>query len=424
MVEGCSSSASFLYSAGSSICPYDRNTRRLPKTYPKIAPQMVIDKQQGLSAAQIEALQACLRDATKLLMGTEMVYELVTTASAFITENNTVVRFSRLTSLDADRARRAEEAEQVAANQALLSMQAQQEQDRLRLQDEIEADNRRREQLREQRMRADREASVAPVLDDGTLAVTEQFEKPLQLPGNIQATTVIRGMLIGQCEGLSLAPFRRCDADMWTLAMLGTLYHAEAVASTRHGVRLPATLHIIDIHAPYFLTSIGQKKLERVDEELQTAVELRHHNILTTYGFRRRKISDTVSQGWRYSIVTEPLPRNTLHQLIMDVGELRLPRALPYFLDIAAGIQHLHSCRLVHRSECRRNFACDTRCVRLSLIALFCSALNCKNVYVGRSETGELLVKLTCGSWLRQLMDINRSNSFAEVDEPRVPEHW
>jgi len=81
---------------------------KLPKTYPKLAPQLIIDTSQGISPVQLDALKDLLATTTKSLLGSEMIYELATTASTFITENNTVVRFGKLTSLKEDRARREE----------------------------------------------------------------------------------------------------------------------------------------------------------------------------------------------------------------------------------------------------------------------------------------------------------------------------
>ena len=129
------------------------------------------------------------------------------------------------------------------------------------------------------------------------------------------------------------------------------MFHAEAIASSRHGVRLPATMLIIDLYAPYFRTNPGQRKLDQLEEELQQLCELNHPNILSMYGFHRRPIQDMVSQGWRLVIVTEPLPRTTLFDMIEDAGEMNIRRAMPLFRKIAGGLEYLHSQQVVHRGE-------------------------------------------------------------------------
>ena len=266
-----------------------------------------------------------------------MIYELATTASTFITENNTVVRFGKLTSLKEDRAKREEELEQAAAIEARLAQvehQKVQEAENKRMQSEMERDERRKQMLREERLKAERDASVTPEASESVngLAIVERFEKPLRLPGNLQADLVVQGAAIGP-------------------ATVGQLYHAEAVASARHGIRLPATLHIIDLYTSYFSTISGQRRLERLEEEIAETVELRHANVLATYGCRRRKVADLVSKGWRICIVTEPLPRGTLADLLEDCGELPLHRALPYLRGVAAALQYTHSQEIDHRSK-------------------------------------------------------------------------
>lgn len=360
---------------------------RLPKTYPKLAPQLAIDSAQGISPAQLDALKDLLATTSKSLLGSEMIYELATTASTFVTENNTVVRFGKLTSLKEDRAKREEELEQVAATQARLAqLEAEklQEIENKRLQSEMERDERRKQILREERLKAEREANPiheASSENASGLVIVERFDKPLRLPGNLQADLLVQGAAMGS-------------------ATVGELYHAEAVASARHGIRLPATLQIIDLHIPYFSTVPGQRRLERLEDEIAETVELRHANVLATYGCCRRNVVDLVSQGWRICIVTEPLPRSTIADLLEDCGELPLGRALPYLRGIAAGIKYIHSQQVGHRRICA------------------------KNVYVGRTEHGEVVVKLGCTSWLQSLLDINRSNAFLEVEPASVRTEW
>lgn len=326
-----------------------------------------------------------LKDTAKSLIGTEMVYELATAASSFLTENNGAVRFGKYTSLNEDRAKRAVEAEHEAAAQAALAEQDAQRrkaQEDARLQAQLEVENAKRAKLRQERIEEEKEASLPASQTDGIeLAVVEQFEKPLLLPGNLQAEVLVKGSEIRQ-------------------SIMGPLYHAEAIVSSRHGVRLPATLLNIEIYGQYFLSSPGQKKLDQLEEDIQDLLQLRHVNLLVIYGYQRKLVKDMVSQGWRISLVTEPLLRSTLQELLEDVGELKLQRALPYLKEIAAGIEYLHTAQIVHR------------------------AIDLHNVHIGRSETGDVLVKLSAASWLRCLLDINRSNRFLAAESPSVPEEW
>lgn len=315
-----------------------------------------------------------------------MVYELATAASSFLTENNGALRFGKYTSLGEDRAKRAVEAEQEATAQAALAEQEAQRlkaQENAKLQAQLEAENAKRAKLRQERIEEEKESDLQllPQVDGLELAVVEHFDKPLLLPGNLPADVLVKGSEIRQ-------------------SIIGPLYHAEAVVSSRHGVRLPATLLNIDIYGQYFFSSPGQKKLDQLEEDIQDLLQLRHNNLLVIYGYQRKLVKDMVSQGWRMSLVTEPLLRSTLGELLEDVGELKLPRALPYLKEISAGIEYLHNAQIVHR------------------------AIDVHNVHIGRSENGEVSVKLSAASWLRCLLEINRSNRFLASDPPSISEEW
>jgi translation initiation factor 2-alpha kinase 4 len=52
------------------------------------------------------------------------------------------------------------------------------------------------------------------------------------------------------------------------------------------------------------------------------------------------------------------------------------------------------------------------------------TAVSPKRVHVGRSESGDVLVKVSCPSWYQSLLDINRSNKFLENDPPSLPDEW
>ena len=176
---------------------------RLPKSYPKLAPQIILEKVHGVSGPQLSALHELLRATAKSLLGSEMIYELATAASTYLTENNTAVRFGKSSSLKEDRAKREEEAEQIAATQALLNERV--ELDEKAKQDsallaEIEANERRREELREERLRMERDALTGEAADVHHLAVIERFERALRLPGNLHATIVVKGAVMSQSK--------------------------------------------------------------------------------------------------------------------------------------------------------------------------------------------------------------------------------
>ncbi|KAJ2855182.1 eukaryotic translation initiation factor 2-alpha kinase, partial [Coemansia erecta] len=61
---------------------------RLPKTYPRTAPQIQLVDRLGLSDSQVESAQKMIKDQVASLVGGEMIYELAVLLSDFITANN------------------------------------------------------------------------------------------------------------------------------------------------------------------------------------------------------------------------------------------------------------------------------------------------------------------------------------------------
>ncbi|KAI7831059.1 hypothetical protein BX661DRAFT_170235 [Kickxella alabastrina] len=68
---------------------------RLPRTYPRTAPQIQLSEGVGLSAAQVQGAQDMARQQAAALVGCEMVYELAVSLSDYITINNSAAQAAR-----------------------------------------------------------------------------------------------------------------------------------------------------------------------------------------------------------------------------------------------------------------------------------------------------------------------------------------
>ena len=186
-----------------SFCPYYTSfivLSRLPKTYPKLAPHILLESIRGISGTHLTSLNELLRRTAKSLLGSEMIYELATSASAFLTENNSVVRFGKLSSLNEDRNKREEVAEQVAATQAVFIERVEQDkreaEDR-KLEAEIDSNRQKHAQLREERTLAEQDLTNVEMPDVTSI---ERFDKALRLPGKLQANIVIKGSSAGHSK--------------------------------------------------------------------------------------------------------------------------------------------------------------------------------------------------------------------------------
>lgn len=120
------------------------------------------------------------------------------------------------------------------------------------------------------------------------------------------------------------------------------------MASAKHGVRVPVTLHAVDLYSPYFASVPGRRKLDTLEGLLDELLDLRHSALLIIYGSKRTIARDTVSEGTRLTIATEPLPRTSLADLLQDVGELALAKALPILKEVASALIYLHAQDVVH----------------------------------------------------------------------------
>lgn len=355
---------------------------KLPKAYPKLPPQVAIRNPAGLTAAEREAVLALVKETASRLLGSEMIYEIATTVATYLTEETLAMRFQKLPSLGVNRDKRAEEADTAAALQA---QQAEREASRLRAEDEArrqaeaEAADRAREAIRAERIQEENRGG--PVISGSDLALVEHFNKGLRLPGNVKADLLVKGPIC--CR-----------------SAVGVVFHAEALASDKHSLRLPVSCHTIDFDVPYFTTVSGQRKLEKLEEELADLVDLRHASIVGLYGSQRKSIEDSVSRGWRLDIVTEPLPRTTLLELLEDAGPLKSAKAIPYFRQLADALVYIHGSDFVHRN------------------------ISAQTVHIGRSQAGDAVAKLSSGTWMQALYDMHRSNRYLAHDPMQPPREW
>lgn len=338
-----------------------------------------------------------------------MIYELATAVATYLTEETMAMRFQKLPSLGVNRDKRAEEADTAAALQA---EEAKREASRLRSEEdarreaEAEAAHKTREAIRAERIREESRGGL--VASGSDLAVVEHFAKALRLPGDVKADLIIKGSLHSRSG-------------------VGAIFHAEALASDKHSLRLPVSCHTIDFDVPYFMTVSGQRKLEKLEEELADLVDVRHPSIVGVYGSQRKSIEDSVSRGWRLEIVTESLPRSTLLELLEDAGQLKLAKALKYFRQLADALVCMHGSDFVHRGECRKltfeSCSLSTRTSDTFLIPRILD-ISAQTVYIGRSPAGDAVAKLSSGTWMQALFDMHRSNRYLAHDPVQPPREW
>jgi len=225
-------------------------THRLPKTYPKALPTFTLEDPKGLLPPKVTQLQGILKQSAQDLQGSEAIFELVSAAAAFISENHGVTRPTENISLIEELGKRAEatrQAELAKSSQAEAEEQLRRVREREELAQQIETDRKRQlEALRQSENRwtpsNDGAAKSAPstypavwhlALSKGPIACT------------IQTGSVIREL---------------------TLATL----HAVQLLSTDGEVLQSATSISIDFGRAklYYGSTAGQRKLAAVQDDL------------------------------------------------------------------------------------------------------------------------------------------------------------
>lgn len=340
---------------------------RLPPKYPKAAPSVSLEQARGISDSEIDALRSSLQKLAGSLVGSEMIFELVTFASTHLTEHHSIVRAVQHSSLNEERAVRATHAHE--QHQRHAEAEARRLED-LKMSEDQELARQVEEHLGKKaelvRKGRERLSSAATLdLEPSESALPTTFT----LAAGSRSLQVIRG-----------PPLRSVE--------LGQVFFATVGSSEL------AQLRVVEIRGRYYESAQGRGKLARVLEDLEHLRQLRHpslHQVLAS------QLSDH-----RLLVLTEPAPAGPLRDLLDQSGNLRADRALRYLAQLLEALATLHEAHIVHRAVTPSNMFLSTD-----------------------PDGGEPIVKLANASWLQRLADLNNSNPFAEYvkDAPR-PDGW
>ncbi|GAA5921698.1 hypothetical protein JCM1841_007094 [Sporobolomyces salmonicolor] len=387
---------------------------KLPQRYPKFAPTMTLEDAKGLSTDHLSQLTVLLQKAATSLVGGEMIYELCSQAAAFITDRHMDSVRGKQASLEDQRRKRGEEeakASQEAVLRARRLKEQQEAEEAARLSQLISEDVRRKEELRMQRERRERDEDQerdAAVLETDA-AGARSCSMMLRKPGEaIKEEARVK-------FGLA------ADGD-W----LGRTVSVEVSVSEQPP--RAGTAYVFDILAPYFLTPQGKRKVGKLEADLDRTHALQHPNILSHSGYRLVRYTPTFfppnpysqptsrsSSGWSLVVLTDLVlssQTQTLEDLLATVGELRVDRALTYFGQLVSAVESLHSYHVVHRA------------IRPKTVFVMSEKAKAREVLQGESG-GAASVKLGGAGWYRRLIDLNKAEPWVvQPPEEDLPEPW
>ncbi|KAM0786774.1 hypothetical protein ACM66B_002209 [Microbotryomycetes sp. NB124-2] len=368
---------------------------KLPAAYPKKPPTMTFEEPKGLTQAHVAALRSSLQTAAQPLLGSEMIFELCSTAAQFITDRHADTERGKQTSLEDQRRKRGQEQERAtreAAQQAKDLKARMEAAEAARLSQLISEDVRRKEELQAERAKKEREME-----SDGQL----QF---LQVDANGERRIDMSIVAETGVETTTKVKFGVMAGGDW----LGRQLPVEILMTMDN--LLSGSAYVVDILAPYFMTTQGKRKVAKVQTDLDRLRKLRHPHLTSLYGYRLARFTSTFfpanpaarlavrsGDGWTLIVVSESSSNSqTLKDLLSAVGEIKTERALAYFTQVVAAVECLHASNIVHK------------------------AVKPRAITIGKAGA-----KLSEAGWFQRIVDLNKAEPWVHAStEDDCPESW
>ncbi|KIN99309.1 hypothetical protein M404DRAFT_155391 [Pisolithus tinctorius Marx 270] len=361
---------------------------KFPKTYPTLAtPIFSVQKpMRGITPDVEAALPKVIHAEAQRLRGSEMVFQIITTAQEWIAERikppsepsgSLATEMTKRATQEEQERRQKEEAE--AKRQSALAAQL-----AAQLQEKIQADSQKHllakeMQYKAARRRAQSDATEVPSAGD---TLTESFPTEVEFRG-------IRFNAVKMFH-----PRREC---------LGITYLADPLCDDVHAT-LPLEVHAVEFNSEYYTSTQGKKKLAQLEAEIQRLMNVNHPNLLSVLAV---KLSFPHTGPPLLAVLSEQRPSLTLQDVLEDCHCLREDRASDYLGQMLSALNAVHSHDLVHRGL-------NTCCVFLA---------------TRENRLGAKLVKVGKVGYYERLKDLHRSNPFCTGlvlanDEPDLPEAW
>lgn len=251
-----------------------------------------------------------------------MLYELATFVAGFITEHNVAVTSIHHPSLIEERVTRATEVER----QQRLAIEAEKaRQSTLKSYEDLELARQIQKDIDIRHELLKREREKANVHTANTIDITTPADGITRLPfGSILEISLPSGPLKIQVgfEALDVSP-------------LGSVYNVQV---SNFG---PAQLIVVHPHGRYYHSNPGQKMLSKVASDLNTLRDINDPHVQSIYG---SELAET-----KLSIISEPLPTNSVRDVLNQCGPFELEKALDCLEQILGGLRAVHDAHLVHR---------------------------------------------------------------------------
>ncbi|KAG2126151.1 kinase-like domain-containing protein [Suillus cothurnatus] len=344
---------------------------RLPKTYPTLAtPVFTIQKPRGINHDHEITLQKAIHSEAQMLRGSEMVFQIITSAQEWLADHvHPVIESSgslatEMTkrALEEEKERKRREEEEAEREFELAAQRAEE------LQGQIQADAQRHMLAKEMqykaaRRRAQSDATEVPSSGD---TLTESFPNEIEF----------RGVRFNAVK--MFHPRKEC---------LGMTYLADPLCDDVNAT-LPLEVHTISFNSDYYTTTQGKKKLHAAEAEIQKLINIQHPNLLSTLAVKLNFSYSGASP--RMTILSEQRPALTLQDVLEDCERLREDRASEYLGQILSALNAVHSADIIHRGL-------DISCIYLA---------------TRENRTHTKMVRIGKVGYHARLKDYHKSNPF------------
>ncbi|KAJ1902536.1 eukaryotic translation initiation factor 2-alpha kinase, partial [Coemansia sp. IMI 209127] len=323
---------------------------KLPKTYPRAAPQITLEEATMLSEAQVQGATTVVKQKITELLGNEMIYEIAIAVSEYITENNSAAQASRPSfyqqMVDRERAGREAQMEREAAFRRRQQAEDAEEQATLqrRIYEELERKQQQVlvDQQRQQHMSdiADAVNSVAGRWAEGIQLL--KFDTTIYLDPHV---TTRNGMFTTVALEESTVTDGLCSVyDAYPTDLVGASIHL----SDRF------TVQCFVVTSLHYLTEQGRRSLEKISARVSDLAQIRHQNLVTVYGCRMEVLEErSQNPGIRIWVLSDTLSAHdgsTLEDVLESCGAIATAQARTYLRHILLSLVSLHAAGFIHRS--------------------------------------------------------------------------
>ncbi|GAA6058806.1 hypothetical protein JCM10212_001922 [Sporobolomyces blumeae] len=384
---------------------------KLPQRYPKLPPSMTLEDATGLSHDHLAELNSVLSKEATSLLGAEMIYELCTKAATFITDRHLDSARGKQGSFQ-DQRRQREEEEAKAAEEAKARARRIQEQEEAeeaaRLSLLISEDVRKKEELRIERERQERDSDRGR---DGAF---------LEIGPNGERKCQIKVRLGEESKRDAVVKFGLTADGDWLGQTVGVEISV-ADQPPRAG-----TAYVFHLMAPYFLTSQGKRKVGKLEVDIDRTNMVTHPNVLTPIGYRlvrhtpgflppnsHSKPTVRTTDGWSLIVLSRIVLSShtqSLEDLLSTVGELRLDRAVSYFTQLVEAVECLHAHHVVHRA------------IRAKVVFVTTDKAKLRET---DGDASSVSVRIGGAGWYRRLIDLNKAEPWlVQPADEDPPDAW